>query len=91
LVFEAVKKKSLYPFLSYLADRLGLTEVIFLHGHTTAPLTYILHSRQLVFANMFGIRLRCSAEAALGFIVTGVAKMAGCIGNCAAIFTCVRH
>jgi len=86
-----VKKKSLYPFLSHLADRLGLAEVIFLHGHTTAPFTYIFHSRQLVFANMFGIRLGCPAEAALGFIVTGVAEMAGCIGNCAAILACVRH
>ena len=91
MVFEAVKKKSLYPFLSYLSDRLGLAEVIFLHGHTTASLTNIFHSRQLVFADMFGIRLRCPAEAALGLVVTGVAKMAGRIGNCAAIFTCVRH
>jgi hypothetical protein len=40
---------------------------------------------------MFGVRLHGPAEAALGFIVTGVAKMAGCIGDCAAIFTCVRH
>ena len=91
MVFEAVKKKSLYPFLPNLTDRLGLTEVIFLHGHTTAALTNIFHSRQLVFADMFGIRLRCPAEATLGFVVTGVAKMAGCIGNRAAIFTCVRH
>jgi hypothetical protein len=74
-----------------LADRFGLAEVIFLHGHTPASLTNKFHSRQFVFADMFGVRLRCSAEAALGFVVTGVAKMAGCIGNCAAIFTCVRH
>jgi hypothetical protein len=63
-----------------LSDRFGLAEVIFLHGHTTTSLTDIFHGCQLVFADMFGIRLRCSAEAALGFIVTGVAKMAGCIG-----------
>jgi hypothetical protein len=74
-----------------LPDRRGLAEVIFLHGHTTASLTNIFHRRQLVFADMFGVRLHCPAEAALGFIVTGVAKMAGCIGNCTAIFTCVRH
>jgi hypothetical protein len=74
-----------------LSDRRGLAEVIFLHGHTTASLTNIFHGRQLVFADMFGVRLHCPAEAALGFVVTGVAKMAGCIGYCAAIFTCVRH
>jgi hypothetical protein len=65
LVFEAVKKKSLYLFLRYLSNRLGLAEVIFLHSHATASLTNIFHGRQLVFADMFGVRLRCPAEAAI--------------------------
>jgi hypothetical protein len=91
LVFEVVKRKSIYSFMRYLSDRLGLAEVIFLHGHTTASVTNIFHGRQLVFADMLGVRMRCPAEAALGFVVTGVAKMAGCIGYCAAIFTCICH
>jgi len=62
-----------------------------LHGYPAAALTNIFHGRQLVFADMLGVSLRFPAEAALGFVVTGVAEMTGRIGYCAAGFACIGH
>ena len=61
------------------------------HGHTTAPITGILHGSQLVFANMLCIDFRRTAETAFGFFSTGIAEMPGLICHRATIFTCICH
>ena len=61
------------------------------HRHATAAIADRLHGRQLVFADMPGIDLGCTTEAALGCVPTGVAEVPWSVRNGATILAGVGH
>jgi hypothetical protein len=74
-----------------LSDGRRLAEVFSFHGHTAAPLAYILHGRQFILAHVFGINIGSAAKAAIFPIAARIAQMTGRIRHRAAIFTGISH
>ena len=62
-----------------------------LHCHTATSLTYILHGGKFVFAHMGSAHFGSTAETALGFVSTGIAKMSRFIRHRATVLTSVCH
>jgi hypothetical protein len=65
--------------------------VVFFHGHPAAAITDKFHCCQFIFADMFLINTRGTAETALFFITAGIAQMSRLVCNCPAAFTRVGH
>ena len=65
--------------------------MVCLHGYPATAVADILHGRELVFANVLRINLRCAAETALLGIATGITQVTGLIGHRPAGFTRIGH
>ena len=89
--WQAEGSLSLPPRSGWLTDRRGLAKMVCLHGYPATAVADVFHGRELVFADVLRINLRCAAETALLGIATGVAQVTGLIGHRAAGLTRVGH
>ncbi len=65
--------------------------MVLLHSRPAAAITNKFHCCQFIFANMFRIHLRGTAETAILFVAAGIAQMPRFICYCATAFACVSH